>query len=133
MKRKLTTLFILVLLFIGISSCEEATEPQPAPKDCEVEVFTVNTSSSKTVHYEVKTTGDVTVESVKYYSNNGYVTINKPTNFPMILDFTLSYDQDSIGVFAKAKVQNGKIEVKMKVTSNGSTITQEDACSQVIN
>ncbi|MCF6268694.1 MAG: hypothetical protein L3J41_03195 [Melioribacteraceae bacterium] len=133
MKRKTTALFIIVTLFIGISSCEELTEPQPAPKNCEVEVFTVNTSSSKTVNYEVIKTGDVTVEYVKYYSDNGFVTINNPTNFPMTLNFTLSYELDSIGVFAKAEVHNGKIEVKMKVTSNNNTISQEDACSQIIN
>jgi len=131
MTRRLTILFISILLFIGISSCDELTEPQPDPKNCEVEVFTVNTSSTKTVHYEVITSGDLDVESVMYYSDNGYITIVNPTRFPMSLDFTLPSDLDSIGVFANAKVQNGKIEVKMTVTSAGSTVSQEDACSQI--
>jgi len=133
MNRKLTILLTSILLLLVILSCEELTEPQPDPKNCEVEVSTVNTASNKTVHYDVIKTGDVTVESVAYFSDNGFITINNPTKFPMSLDFTMPYDLDTIGVFAKAKVQNGKIEVKMKVTSNGSSIAQEDACSQYIN
>lgn len=133
MNKKLSVLLLSILLLIGILSCEELTESQPDPKNCEVEVFTVNTASSKTVHYEVITTGDLDVEYVAYYSDNGYITINNPTQFPMSLDFDLPYDLDSIGVFAKAAVQDGKIEVKMTVTSNGSTISQEDACSQYVN
>lgn len=133
MKKNVITLFILVLLFIGISSCDELTESQPDPKNCKVEVFTTSTALIKTVKYEVKTSGDLTVEEVKYYSDNGFITINNPTKFPMTLNFSLSSDQDSIGIFVKSKVQNGKIEVKLSVTSNGSTITQEDACSQYVN
>ncbi len=133
MNKKLTFLSILILTFVFILSCEEVTEPQPDPKNCEVEVFTVNTASSKTVHYQVITSGDLDVELVQYYSDNGFITIANPTRFPMDLTFTLPYDLDSVGVFAKAKVQDGKIEVKMSVTSNGSTISQEDACSQYIN
>lgn len=133
MNRKLTILIISILLFVGISSCEELTESTVEPKNCEVEVFTTNTAYSKTVKYEVITSGDLTVEEVKYYSDNGFITIANPTRFPMTLNFTLSDEQDSIGIFAKSLVQNGKIELKLSVTANGATITQEDACSQIIN
>lgn len=124
---------ILSILIIVILSCEEVTEPQPDPKNCEVEVFTVQSASSKDVHYQVITDGDLDVESVSYYSDNGFITITNPTKFPMDLNFVLPYESDSIGVFATAKVQNGKIEVKMSVTSNGSNVSQEDACSQYTN
>lgn len=133
MNRKSIALSILFSLAIIVFSCEEITESQPDPKDCAVEVFTVQSASSKNVHYQVITSGDLEVESVKYYSDNGFITIANPTKFPMDLYFTLPYDLDSIGVFASAKVQNGKIQVKMSVTANGSTVSQEDACSQYIN
>jgi hypothetical protein len=135
MNRKLTLLLVLFIFSIVVLSCEELSDPQPVPdrKICEVEVFTVQSASSKVVHYQVITSGDLEVESVKYYSDNGFITIKYPTKFPMDLNFTLPYDLDSIGVFANAKVQNGKIEVKMSVTSSGSTVSQEDACSQYIN
>ncbi len=133
MNRKLSILFVSILLLIGISSCEEITKSEVEPKNCEVEVFTTSTAFSKTVKYEVITSGDLTVEEVKYYSDNGFITITNPTRFPMTLNFTLSDEQDSIGIFAKSLVQNGKIELKLSVTANGATITQEDACSQVIN
>ena len=133
MNKKLLSLLVLIILFMGILACEELNEPEVTPKNCEVDVFTTSTASAKTVKYEVITSGDLTVEEVKYYSDNGFITITNPTKFPMTLNFTLSSSQDSIGVFAKSKVKSGKIEVKMSVTTSGSTITQEDACSQIVN
>ncbi len=101
MNRKYIVLSVLFVFLIVILSCEEITEPQPDPKNCEVEVFTVQSASSKVVHYQVITSGDLDVESVSYYSDNGFINITNPTKFPMDLNFTLPYDLDSIWRFCK--------------------------------
>lgn len=131
MKRILVTLLVSILFFLGISACEEITEPKQDPKICEVEVFTTNLSYKQT-HYEVIKEGELTVERVEYYGDNGFTTIINPTKFPLTLDFNMSNNQDSVGIYVKAKVYNGKITAKLAVTTSAGSVTQEDACSQYV-
>ncbi len=130
MIKRVLILLSVILLVIGIASCD--TTDSPTENSCSLSAEPLNDANGYLVTYKAEKTGDGVMTKLTYVDNTGTITVENP-ELPWQKTFTFSNENQNAKMTAEGKTTNGSLRIEIFGTVGVGNFTASDDCSSSSN